>query len=150
MDTNTSEHKFTDDNVLKALELCHIGGDDVCLICPYAGLPHCCWLMDKDAIDLIFRQKAEIERLQGVVLDVTATLGELEIRSEHIKAQAIKEFAERLATKIVNTPFGVNCSGETESYKDGCLHGLVAKQNNVLDIIYDLVKEMTEEHYETQ
>ena len=94
--------------------------------------------------DEINRQKQEIERLQGIVLDVTATLCELEIRSEHIKAEAIKEFAERLATKIVNTPFGVNCSSETESYKDGCLHGLVAKQNNVLDMIYNLVKEMTE------
>lgn len=56
---------MTDNDIIKALELCHIGGDDVCLICPYAGLPHCCWLMDKDAIDLIFRQKAEIEALKS-------------------------------------------------------------------------------------
>jgi hypothetical protein len=84
----------------------------------------------------INRQMAEIERLKYNLKAV------LEERAGH--SEAIKEFAERLATKIVNTPFGVNCSGETESYKDGCLHGLVAKQNNILDMIYDLVKEMTE------
>lgn len=55
---------------------------------------------------------------------------------------AVKDFAERLTTKIVNTPFGVNCTGETDSYKEGCLHGLVAKQNNVIDMIDNLLKEM--------
>ena len=55
---------------------------------------------------------------------------------------AVKDFAERLTTKIVNTPFGVNCTGETDSYKEGCLHGLVTKQNNVIDMIDNLLKEM--------
>lgn len=47
------------------------------------------------------------------------------------------EYIEReaLISKIVNTPFVVNCSGETEEYKDGMLDGLVKKQNNVIDMI---------------
>lgn len=48
-----------------------------------------------------------------------------------------KEYIEReaLIQKIVNTPFVVYLTGETDNYKEGCLHGLVAKQNNVIDMI---------------
>lgn len=47
------------------------------------------------------------------------------------------EYIEReaLIEKIVNTPFGVNCSGETEEYKDGVLRGLVAKQNDIIEMV---------------
>lgn len=47
------------------------------------------------------------------------------------------EYIERelLIEKIVNTPFTVNCLGESDDYKDGVLHGLVAKQHNVIDMI---------------
>ena len=40
--------------------------------------------------------KAEIERLQEDVLEVTAILGEIELRNAQIKAEAIKEFVEKL------------------------------------------------------
>lgn len=39
--------------------------------------------------------------------------------------------------KLVNTPFGLNLSGESESYRDGALCGLVAKQHQVIDMIND-------------
>ena len=39
--------------------------------------------------------------------------------------------------KLVNTPFGLNLSGESESYRDGALRGLVAKQHQVIDMIND-------------
>ena len=47
------------------------------------------------------------------------------------------EYLERikLIEKIVNTPFGLNCTGESDDYKEGVLRGLVAKQNNVIDMI---------------
>ena len=88
---------------------------------------------------LIDRQKEDIERLE-------ADNKFLEDRRwkelSEVRAEAIKEFAERLMSKVVNTPFGVNCSGETDEYKEGCLRGLVAKQNNVIDMINNIVKEM--------
>lgn len=90
------------------------------------------------AVQELNRQKAEIERLtkeQKLFADIGKMYSE-------VKAEAIKEFAERLTSKVVNTPFGVNCSGETDEYKEGCLRGLVAKQHNVLDMINNLVKEM--------
>lgn len=49
------------------------------------------------------------------------------------------EYIERvkLIEKIANTPFGLNCTGESDDYKEGVLRGLVAKQNNVIDMIKD-------------
>ena len=89
-----------------------------------------------EAIEIIekeyHRQKAEIEKLEE----------ELKSSVAFYKTAAIKEFAERLTSKVVNTPFIVNCSGETDEYKEGCLRGLVAKQHNILDMIKNLVKEM--------
>ena len=90
-----TDHKFTDDEVIKALELC--GKLDYafeeCKQCPYKK--GCATLdnnMPADALALINRQKAEIERLQRVG---SATMRRL------VKArpEAIKEFAERLKTK---------------------------------------------------
>lgn len=62
-----------------------------------------------------------------------------------VEAEAIKEFAERLKDKLINTPFSVCCSGKSEDYMDGVLRGLVAKQNNVIDMINDLLNEMVGE-----
>ena len=50
------------------------------------------------------------------------------------------EYIDRksIIEKIVNTPFMVNCTGESEDYKDGVLRGLVEKQHNVIDLINNL------------
>lgn len=56
-----------------------------------------------------------------------------------------KDFAERLRKEVANTWFGVCCTGETEEYKEGCLHGLVAKQKHCLCIIKKLLAEMVGE-----
>jgi predicted RNase H-like nuclease (RuvC/YqgF family) len=55
-----TEHKYTDEEVIKALECCasHLYA---CEDCHYLGK---CRLLEKDAIDLINRQKAEIADLQ--------------------------------------------------------------------------------------
>jgi hypothetical protein len=87
------DKKLTDNEIIKALECCKsvIGGN--CDACPYV----CCNMYEesdaiKDAISLINRQKAEIERLQKVN-DSFTDIGKL---YSEIKAEAIKEFAERL------------------------------------------------------
>lgn len=91
-----SERKYTDEEIVKALACC-INAD--CLNCPqwseewYSGM---CNDFLKSVLDLIKRQKAEIERLREDVLEVTAILGEIELRNAQIKAEAIKEFAVRV------------------------------------------------------
>lgn len=82
-----------DNEIIKALECCSING---CKNCKYKGkAPDCMTALQKDTIDLINRQKAEIESLKH-------RKTELQIRNQelqHEKSEAIKEFAERLKTE---------------------------------------------------
>lgn len=57
-----TEHKYTDEEVIKALECCNSHGK--CEQCPYFGK---CKDLEPDVLDLINRQKAEIERLNKCV-----------------------------------------------------------------------------------
>ena len=92
--------KMTDEEIIKALECC-ADEDMGCEVCPY-------WAkgctVEKDTIDLINRQQAEIERLKEENKFHRKTITEnaqraLEVTIEEVenaKAEAIKDFAERL------------------------------------------------------
>ena len=82
-----TEHKYTDEEVIKALdfclkELCH------CAKCPRfeIGVENCHVMLYNDTIDLINRQKAEI----SFWMDAAA----------NAKKEAVKEFAERLKKEL--------------------------------------------------
>lgn len=85
---------MTDAEVIKALECCANNGDcKECAINPHKGnYGYCTSIAIKSALDLINRQKAEIERLSDHFREVT----------KKIKTEAIKEFAERLENKLAN------------------------------------------------
>ena len=118
-----TDHKFTDDDVIKALECCVADGCPDCDECPFNKC--CCDGTNKmlnNALSLINRQKAEIERLIACIDSASAFLEEQHKRrtQEHkvqmemldqikeqiplalarAKAEAIKEFAERLKPKL--------------------------------------------------
>ena len=57
------DKKLPDSEIIKALECC-VKETHTCLECPYTEFGQCEFLVMKDALDLINRQKAEIERLQ--------------------------------------------------------------------------------------
>ena len=90
---------MTDNEIIKAMQ-CVIGNDVSCSECEYQKalpFPSCRRMCAKNALDLINRQKAEIERLQKNIdgLNIFTT--------NHIKVirlQAIKEFADRLKEKL--------------------------------------------------
>lgn len=92
---------MTDNEIIKALECC--GCDNYqCDNCPYA---YKTCTVYKDSIDLINRQKAEIERLREetaeLIDDRYATqllchLIKKEDDTRNVRSDAIKEFAERL------------------------------------------------------
>ena len=111
---------LTDNEIIKALEYCygHNVGDAPCGDCPRFNHPDGC-VHARDALDIINRQKAEIERLNNHILDVT----------KMVKAEAVKEFAERLKTRCY--PW--------ETY--GHFHSLVTSE----ECIDNLVKEMVGE-----
>lgn len=85
------ERKFTDDEIVNALRMCNYNAD--CDNCPCVGE---CWDVNKYAIDLINRQKAEIERLTEHNKILMDRVGSLVYECDCAKQESIKEFAERL------------------------------------------------------
>lgn len=114
---------MTDEQIIKALECCINGNCDDC----YNVLFNCMHNAITNALDLINRQKAKIERLQ-------TRNDELNILNKMAAQEAIKEFAERLKQNI-NESIGL--------YWDEIAGGYYLAKN-VIDDIDNLVKEMTE------
>ncbi len=136
-----TEHKFTDEEVIRALGICakaECFGDCEDMGCPAATKQGCRFYlrtdedyegviqdeMLKDALDLINRQKEEIERLMA-----EAKIDERETKCTRIhrdtaRAEAIKEFAERLKRELIT----------------GGIYPVLVKKS-----IDNLLKEMTEE-----
>ena len=92
---------MTDNEIIKALECC-IGDTDGkdCFGCPLYEIDDCQAHLNLAALDLINRQKSEIERLR---YNLEAVLDE---RADH--SEAIKEFAERLKEKYLDDEKIVN------------------------------------------
>ena len=87
---------MTDKEIIKGLECCKRDFSMVnCLDCPYnkEKSANCMSFMIDDALDLINRQQAEIERLNNNISAVAITLSN---SAKETRAEAIKEFAERL------------------------------------------------------
>ena len=106
-----TDHKLTDDEIIHSLKVCSNDGDcSECKINPHKGnYGYCTSLAIKAALDLINRQKKEIENLQSEVEIlqqwVESAPYTLEQITESIKIEAIKEFAQRLR-EIARMPLG--------------------------------------------
>lgn len=100
---------MTDERVIKALEQCGNIIVSSCKECPFHKKhnANCVRELTKDALDLIKRQQANIERYQKITLDIN-----------NAKSEAYKEFAERLKKVMVITHKGKSgyCQYETEDY----------------------------------
>ena len=97
---------MTDEQIIKALECCATDDGDDCFQCPYCNLffepgnGGCVNRCRKDALDLINRQKAEIERLQSrnkfLEIEYKNMSNLFQTRIQTSTIETIKEFAERL------------------------------------------------------
>lgn len=102
------ENKVSDDEIISSLEtIATTRNCDECKIrnCKW-GDCDCSQITANTALDIINRQKAEIERLQKEVNLVS--LKQIEISSnieKKIKSEAYKEFAEELKNTLRNIPF---------------------------------------------
>ena len=86
-----TEHKFTDEEVINSLKICANNGEcKECAINPHKGnYGFCTGLAINAALDLINRQKAEIEDLREIVFtDRSEAI-------QNLKAEVVKEFADR-------------------------------------------------------
>ena len=150
---------MTDNEIIKALECCtktEFISD--CAKCEMFAFD-CKDILIENAIDLINRQKAEVERLEDKIFvlendlekaeNLSDALGndidiklnyiyDLEEKIETVESEAIKEFANRFAKEL--SEFDMSSVGLPDydrGYKD-CM-------TNIEDTIDNLVKEMTEE-----
>ena len=89
---------MTDNEIIKALECCTDESYENCNECPYSTDTLSCERLKllEDSLDLINRQKAEIERLKKEVSVARDAYISIQDRYEHTKAEVYKEFAERL------------------------------------------------------
>lgn len=136
---------MSDNNILKALEICAINKS--CAECPFLtanerGSVDCISFMSKQAIEVINRQKAEIEGLQKRIV---FWKDDLNYNPIEVRIKAIKEFAEKTHKKI------------TEIYNKHIFdYDLIdTEKEAIMDFSADvesgidsLVEEMTEEHHE--
>ena len=129
-----TDHKFTDEEVIKALKHCASEtSSKACVGCPFDENGAC---IDSEnamviyALSLINRQKEEINRLEKGELREAMTFNSTTIK--RCVASAIKEFAERLKAEMRNLA----------RLQDGDATYYIVGE----PVIDDLVKEMTEEH----
>lgn len=96
-----TDERYTDEKIIKALKHC-ADKDNLCGECPlFKGIDIGC-SVSKLALDLINRQKVEIERLQKEVNLVSIQFQDLQEGTDEIKAKAYKKFADKLQEE--NTP----------------------------------------------
>ena len=102
-----TDTQFTDEEIIKALELCNKPADpEICENCPFCSDFKCLYILKANALKLINRQKAEIEKLENARQKQAQFLSEergqkyeLIDKLSQVKAEAYKEFEERLKEK---------------------------------------------------
>ena len=89
-----------DNDIIKALEHCQV--DKSCKGCPSQGkfgkdamCPH----LNRLAVDLINRQKAEIKRLQKAIKVQDIMIEQQDYKIKSAKSEARKEFTERVVSR---------------------------------------------------
>ena len=117
--TDNKVGKITDNEIVKALECC---GRESCFGCLYRGKCHQGNPMITDALDLINRQKSEIERLESANDEKFRQWDMLaEKTKQHyadlyneakdiLKSEAVKEFARRLKCGVPQETGVIRCS----------------------------------------
>lgn len=135
---------MTDDEIIKALEHCTGDGEiSYCHKCKIYDIDNCEQILCQNALDLINRQQAEIERLQSMCQtlaecrDEALRAGVKAVRNA--KSKAIKEFADRLKVEIISdTAYGCDCNQHSGYYD------YKIKIGDIPEYIDNFVKEMTE------
>lgn len=135
--------RLTDEDAMKILERCI--NDDHCGDCPLEYLSDECMEYRSNLLNVTFgvinRQKAEIERLRNTVVDLNANLSETvncftrmetlyKIKCKELevaKAEAIKEFAERLKEKTDINEYLINILENAEYEIDNLVKEMVGE-----------------------
>ncbi len=140
--------KFTDEQIIKALECCSTDvRENPCPKCVFYNKHRCSTLMVNAVSDLIRRYKAKNKSLKQIINEQDKEILKLQNRiifwrknlnyqPEKIKSEAIKEFAEKLKEKVKMY--------NSEGVEEGDLIDDLLTVGETVEIIDNLVKEMTE------
>lgn len=91
---------MTDNEIIKVLEDCSESCGGKCKLCPiYHECEQNDCFLDKQALDLINRQNAEIERLNKEVNLVSIQFQDLQERNDDERNEVVKEFSKSLIGK---------------------------------------------------
>ena len=149
---------MTDNEIIKALELCFSAGFKQCEECPLKSQQDemftCIKIKQKNALDLINRQKAEIEKLQKAIKVQDIMIEQQDYKLKQAKSEAIKEFAKKvnpIIEQLVEIMFDDN---QSKCMIENCRkHSSIPCESRVCidenkefwkSKIDNLVKEMTE------
>lgn len=140
---------MTDEQIIKALKYCSTDvRENTCPKCAFYKKNRCSTLMLNGASYLINRQKAEIEELKNrnaFLENEYKNQGELFWERVKIKqSEAIKEFAERLKSKLNNLEFRTKTHRKTVPTKFCDDNANWVMHECVPEEIDKLVREMTE------
>lgn len=131
---------MTDNEIIKAMQ-CVIGNGVSCSECEYQKalpFPGCRRMCAENALDLINRQKAEIERMKNQnTLLLKKKCKDINTARKIIKSEALIEFAKRLKEKVKMY--------NSEGVDEGDLIDDLLTVGETVEIIDKLVKEMTED-----
>ena len=94
--------KLTDEQIKNAMVCCKDNNKKTCRYCCFRHDRYCREIMAGNALDLINRQKAEIERLKDIAKGALTESVKLCDCINRAKAEAIKEFAERFDTSLAD------------------------------------------------
>ncbi len=96
------ENKFTDNEIVKALECCCKSNtnDYYCEDCPYEHIELCAAVVSKDALDFINRQKTENERLNVELVGMRGACESYKIHYDNARAE-IEKLKEQLDGETV-------------------------------------------------
>ena len=151
-----TDKKFTDEEIVKALECC-LCDDSECLQCQKKELCKIdCDELATKTIDLINRQKSEIERLKECpkcVYEYDGEVTEYCVQGachnfktvEQIKSEAYKEFAEKAKKEFLNLQYNAKTDRknvkieELKEQMDWLLHTVA------IETVENLLKEMVGE-----
>lgn len=100
---------MTDNDIITALKRCIECNESQIAVCDNCAMektyPECDHEIEVMALDLINRQKAEIERKDRIIESYSlqyGTAAEKELFLRKVRVEAIKEFAERIKKKAEN------------------------------------------------
>lgn len=123
--------EMTEAEIMKALECCEAYNYDACSECPFNRNADCAFAVATNCLDLLNRKNAENEKLNFENLQMIASI-------KNLKAEAIKEFAERVIKEGEKNVDYYTPEGCDLFFRNGTSCGYVVMKNTIAQIAKEM------------